>query len=142
MDETKEVHFLGKVAQKALIQNENGEVLLTTDPRSPGFWELPGGRLNEGEDPKTGLARELKEELGVDFIIHEPMHLEQFWQGSDNQNALMIIYRASLNDPQIEFKVAVDEVDEVAWVNLAKLGEYKLFPQYERFLKELNSKQI
>ncbi len=29
-----------------------------------GAWEFPGGHIEEGEDIKAGLARELKEEIG------------------------------------------------------------------------------
>ena len=68
MKDLMETHFLGKVAQKAVIVR-NGEVLLVRDPRNPDIWELPGGRLNDGEEPAIGLAREIFEELGAKIQV-------------------------------------------------------------------------
>ena len=45
-----------------------GRVLLAQRPPGKhlaGMWEFPGGKLEPGESPVHGLARELREELGI-----------------------------------------------------------------------------
>lgn len=55
----------------AIIENENGEILLTIRGHEPGKGEvdIPGGFIEPYEDAKTALKRELQEELGVDSEI-------------------------------------------------------------------------
>lgn len=50
-----------------------GRVLLAQRPPGKhlaGMWEFPGGKLEPGESPATGLARELREELDVEVDLH------------------------------------------------------------------------
>lgn len=44
-----------------------GRVVLLRNERAE--WELPGGRLEPGEDPPVCLAREIEEELGVTAAV-------------------------------------------------------------------------
>jgi len=44
-----------------------GDIVLLKNERDE--WELPGGRLEPGEEPDLCLAREISEELGVDVTV-------------------------------------------------------------------------
>ena len=48
----QETHFLGQVAQKALIERDGKFLFLkypSHDARVAGCYDIPGGRLNEGD---------------------------------------------------------------------------------------------
>lgn len=56
----------------------DGKVLLTKEaPHLGDAWELPGGGLDHGEDPREGLIREIKEELNLDVtgISKQPVYV-------------------------------------------------------------------
>ena len=53
----------------AAVIERPGEFLLAQRPEGkpyPGYWEFPGGKIEAGEDPRAGLVRELREELGIE----------------------------------------------------------------------------
>jgi mutator protein MutT len=63
------------VAAGAVI-DAAGRVLIAQRPvgkHLAGGWEFPGGKLMPGEDRRVGLARELREELGITISTPRPL---------------------------------------------------------------------
>jgi 8-oxo-dGTP diphosphatase len=53
----------------AAVVDVDGRVLIAQRPAGKsmaGLWEFPGGKIDPGEIPEAALARELKEELGIE----------------------------------------------------------------------------
>lgn len=128
-----EVHYAGKVAQKAIIR-DGERVLITRDVGDADTWELPGGRLNVDELPSAGLAREIFEELGVDVDVVRPVYVEQFYHERDQANMLLIAYEAVLRTPTQEFTFGPDEMAEVKWIAKDELNVQHLFADTYRTL--------
>lgn len=66
------------ISIKAVVINNDGKILICKAEN--GIWDLPGGRMQEGEDIKDCLKREVREELGVDceLLDNRPLFV---WQG-------------------------------------------------------------
>ena len=65
----------------AVIVRPDGRVLLAQRPAGKayeGYWEFPGGKLEPGETPAHALARELKEELGLDVRRAAPWLVQEY----------------------------------------------------------------
>jgi 8-oxo-dGTP diphosphatase len=100
----------------ALVEDSAGRVLLAKRAVEPflGFWDPPGGFLEEGEHPVDGLRRELLEETG---IAAEPDRFVGAWMDTygdapDAAATLNLYWTVRLADGE---PVAADDVAELRW---------------------------
>ena len=114
------------VAAVALV-DADGRVLLAQRPQGKsmaGLWEFPGGKVNPGETPETGLIRELAEELGIDVAAS---CLAPFTFASHSYPDFHLLMPLYVCRKWSGIPVA-RERQRLAWVRPARLGDYPMPP--------------
>ena len=125
---------MARTAVKSFIVNDAGELLLIKrrehDPHTPGAWDVPGGRLEDGEDVMAGLKRETKEETGLEIEILHQLCIHEFTR-EDGQEIKMTTYLCrSLSHSVVLSKEHID----YAWLDFSKAAERI----HKAFLEELD----
>lgn len=136
----------------AIIKNEKGEILLlkrtSSDTFYPGVWCLPGGKIEDNEDPRDAVIREVKEETSLS-IASATLILEK-----KIKNGSIFYFLCEVKESPMESSIVLDSsehdgvcsVDSVQRNKLSLIldlndtlndiegdiasGDYDLFPTY------------
>lgn len=103
----------------------DGLLLLTRRPDGDpleGSWELPGGKVEDGETPEAALEREWREELGVEVEFAEPW---AFASGAPNgRHVTLLVYLVHL----LRGEPSPLGVAEVRWTTPEEAARLPLVP--------------
>lgn len=125
------------VVAAAVVREGPGARVLLTRRREgqhlAGFWEFPGGKVEQGEDPEAAVVRECLEEIAVTLEVVDV--LEVAWHRYEEKEVLLLFYDCRL----VRGEVQDLEVAEHAWVEVDRLGDYPLPPPDARLVAKLRA---
>ncbi|MCD6497346.1 MAG: (deoxy)nucleoside triphosphate pyrophosphohydrolase [Deltaproteobacteria bacterium] len=111
----------------ALIQSDAGYLITKRANHAvlPGFWEFPGGMVEQGEQDRQALVRELGERLGIEAevgdVVGETEH------DYEDYSVRIRLYEAFIRKGEPEAR----HVAEFRWVPSTELARYP-FPPADR----------
>lgn len=82
---------------KLIIKSDTGNVLLVKPSYKP-TWQLPGGGVEEREEPKDTLIREVREELGLTLASDDFQIVGTAFRREYNHLFLIYEYREQLSE--------------------------------------------
>lgn len=91
-----------------------------------GYWDVPGGFLEEGEEPIRGLKRELREELKLTLknIKFLGIYIDDYLQAGLKEKVLSLYYLAQIKSGKIR---PGDDVAEAKWFSRHKIPRQMAF---------------
>jgi molecular chaperone GrpE len=104
---TKEKNVF-EIAQRAVLYDRSSKKFLLMKYKEDTTWSLPGGRMNNGENPLEALEREIDEELGeIDYEVIKTI------DAHSSDDTFRIGYLVFYKDGEITLS---DEHEEFAWL--------------------------
>ena len=123
------------VVAAAVIRERPGAKVLLTERRPgahlEGYWEFPGGKVEEGEDPERAVVRECREEIELDLEVTDV--LDVAWHRYREKDVLLLFYDCRVMGGELHHTGVADS----AWVEPSDLTRYALPPPDARLVAKL-----
>ena len=116
---------------KGVVTDERG-VLLAFNDRDE--WELPGGRLEDGETPQECVAREIREECSLAVTVSNLLDAWVF-EVIPGRHVLILAYLCNLEISSPAQPQTSPEHSEVRFVGLAELDGIALPLRYRNAIE-------
>ena len=120
-----------RVAAYAVVTDDDDRVLLArwTEGRRVA-WTMPGGGLEDGEDPEDAVRREVREETGYTVHVQELLGIHsrvipagrRVKRSDAPLHTLRIVYRAKISGGKLRFEEN-GSTDMAGWFSLPALAE-------------------
>ncbi len=120
---------------RGIIKNDNNEILIVKrHPKSktdPEMWELPGGKVEEGEFFTDALVREIKEETNLNVNVGD--FAEAIQNDYSHKRTVQIMMYLDVEDGEV--KISEEHTDWM-WADIKKIRTLDVSTSLEKMLKK------
>jgi 8-oxo-dGTP diphosphatase len=105
------------VGQKAIVLNSQKQILVLQRSEKSGAggkWSLPGGALEDKEEPYAAIEREIKEETELSVSEIKPFYLRTYTNSKDNDFVLIVGYQCNSDGESVTLNW---EHDNYKWLS-------------------------
>jgi 8-oxo-dGTP diphosphatase len=128
------------VAAALIVRNSRLLVCQRRHDDSHGLqWEFPGGKVEPGESPVQALARELREELGVDATIGKELYRTSHRYGQFPSAFVLIFYQAEVEGSAVLQNLVFERFE---WADISALPRYDFLEADKELIALLASRTI
>jgi 8-oxo-dGTP pyrophosphatase MutT (NUDIX family) len=110
------------IAAGGLVTNPKGEILWIF---RRGFWDLPKGKLDEGETIQTCAVREVQEETGIQNIqLHgmlcftNHIYFDKYLQEEVIKRSYW--FHMTISNEQIGIPQTTEDIEKIEWLSIDK----------------------
>jgi ADP-ribose pyrophosphatase YjhB (NUDIX family) len=104
------------MAAGAIFTDSDGKILIVKPTYKEG-WEIPGGLIEKDESPAQACAREIKEELGIDFVPGRLLCVDYRSNTDDRGDRIMFIFDGGIIGDRVVF-FPPNELSEYRFVTM------------------------
>jgi len=127
------------VSQKAIIKDKKGRILMM-EKAGKGHWDLPGGKLDEGENMQEGIAREIEEEINISKVdIGTIIYAgRRSFEEAGKPERVMLFYACDMDQKQFDKIKLSDEHSELRLMTAEDIKDkekYEINPVVRAALK-------
>lgn len=128
-----------KIVIAGVIHHEGKFLMLKRSSKEdffPNKWELPGGKIEFGEEPDHALIREVKEETGLETTTFYPIKCTHYLieKPEKKRHTVQIIYLANTANP-MHVQLSAEH-EQFQWITLNELNQLDTFEDMHTILQE------
>jgi 8-oxo-dGTP diphosphatase len=122
------------LAVKAFVSDPQGRWLLVRRAADskwyPGQWDLPGGKVDPGEEFDAALVREIAEETGLDVELEGLAGADEFEM--PHVRVILLYMRARTAGGEVRLRAG--EHEQAVWIQPKSIAEVDLSDQLRPFV--------
>lgn len=136
-------HF---VAKALLLDKDDNFLILTRSndhPRLAGFHDLPGGRIEKGEEPGAAVMREIREETGLELSYQDIRVLYTTTHLINGRSWPTLLYAARVSQTRPDINLSYEH-QSYEWAQLSRLEEIEpqTAPTYREALDYIRNNNV